>query len=31
MDINNIKREDGKLSFQAAVDAATFEAAVNKA
>ncbi len=31
MDIKNIKREDGKLSFQTAVDAAAFEAAVNKA
>ncbi|MBE6914755.1 MAG: trigger factor [Ruminococcaceae bacterium] len=31
MDIKNVKREDGKLSFQTAVDAASFEAAVNKA
>jgi len=31
MDINNVKREDGKLSFQVALDAETFEAAVNKA
>ena len=31
MDINNIKREDGKLSFQVTVDAAAFEKAVNAA
>ncbi len=31
MEIKNIKREDGKLSFQVLVDAAAFEAAVNKA
>ena len=31
MDIKNIKREDGKLSFQVLVDAASFESAVNKA
>ena len=31
MDINNIKREDGKLSFQVSVDAASFEKAVNEA
>ena len=31
MDINNIKREDGKLSFQTAIDAETFEKAVNQA
>ena len=31
MDIKNIKREDGKLSFQVLVDAATFEKAVNQA
>ena len=31
MDIKNIERKDGKLSFQAFVDAAAFEAAVNKA
>ena len=31
MDIKNIKREDGKLSFQVLVDAAAFETAVNKA
>ncbi len=31
MDINNIKRENGKLSFQVAVDAETFEKAVNDA
>ena len=31
MDIKNIKREDGKLSFQVEVDAATFEKAVNQA
>ncbi len=31
MDINNIKREDGKLSFQVTVDSETFEKAVNQA
>ena len=31
MDIKNIKREDGKLSFQAVVDGETFEKAVNQA
>ena len=31
MDIKNIKREDGKLSFQVLIDAATFEKAVNQA
>ena len=31
MDVKNIKREDGKLSFQVSVDAASFEEAVNKA
>jgi len=31
MDIKNIKREDGKLSFQVIVDAETFEKAVNQA
>ena len=31
MDIKNIKREDGKLSFQVLVDAGTFEKAVNQA
>lgn len=31
MEIKNIKREDGKLSFQVLVDAAAFESAVNKA
>ena len=31
MDIKNIKREDGKLSFQVEIDAATFEKAVNQA
>ena len=31
MDIKNIKREDGKLSFQVAIDAETFEKAVNGA
>ena len=31
MDINNIKREDGKLSFQVTVDPETFEKAVNQA
>ena len=31
MDIKNIKREDGKLSFQVLVDAAAFESAVNQA
>ena len=31
MDIKNIKREDGKLSFQVIVDPETFEKAVNQA
>ena len=31
MDIRNIQRENGKLSFQVAVDAETFEKAVNQA
>ena len=31
MDIKNIKREDGKLSFQVLVDAETFEKSVNQA
>ena len=31
MDIKNIKREDGKLSFQVLVEAETFEKAVNQA
>ena len=31
MDIKNIKREDGKLSFQVLVDAESFEKAVNQA
>ena len=31
MDIKNIKREDGKVSFQVAVDPARFEQAVNQA
>ena len=31
MDIKNIKREDGKLSFQVTVDAEAFEKAVNQA
>ena len=31
MDIKNIKREDGKLSFQVLVDAEAFEKAVNQA
>ena len=31
MDINNIKRENGKLSFQVTIDAETFEKAVNQA
>jgi len=31
MDIKNIKREDGKVSFQVTIDGATFETAVNKA
>ena len=31
MEIKNIERKDGKVSFQVTVDAATFEAAVNKA
>ena len=31
MDIKKIKREDGKLSFQAVVDGETFEKAVNQA
>ena len=31
MEIKNIKREDGKVSFQVTVDAESFEAAVNKA
>ncbi len=31
MDIKNIKREDGKLSFQVIVDAESFEKAVNQA
>jgi len=31
MDIKNVKREDGKLSFQVLVDAASFESAVNNA
>ena len=31
MEIKNIKREDGKLSFQVCVDAETFEKAVNQA
>ena len=31
MEIKNIKREDGKVSFQVTIDGATFETAVNKA
>ena len=31
MEIKNIKREDGKVSFQVTVDAESFEAAINKA
>ena len=31
MDIKNIERKDGKVSFQVTVDAATFERAVNEA
>ena len=31
MEIKNIERKDGKVSFQVAVDAAAFETAVNKA
>ena len=31
MDIKNIKKEEGKVSFQAIIDGATFETAVNKA
>ena len=30
MDTKNIERNDGKVSFQVVVDAAAFEAAVNK-